>query len=235
MKCYAVVWFLPWQTGAKGTLSITQGTAFAKALYYDQRFCFSRRYIIVLKPSVREIEREATIQKSTPIIYSVAFNLNDPELSVLSPVRLVPNPVLLTLLTVHIVRYSQHLRQAQCWIPGYLSQAQRPSTVDQPCKTWRHYLKLLENPKVFGRKKPLIVSILTTNRGFTKPQEHRLIKISKRGYCIIFKTIKERLVRRQALAEIDRNKNKRRKHSSESQYAYIGYRKQLLLLKGRLF
>ena len=37
----------------------------------SQPFCFGRRYIIVLKLSVREIEREATMKKSTPIIYLI--------------------------------------------------------------------------------------------------------------------------------------------------------------------
>ena len=33
--------------------------------HYSQSFCFSRRYIIVLKLSVREIEREALIVVKT--------------------------------------------------------------------------------------------------------------------------------------------------------------------------
>ena len=74
------------------------------------RFCFSRRYIIIVKLSVRETKREATVQKSTPIIYLIIFYLNDPELSVLLIVRLIPNPTLLILFVIYIIRYLYYFR-----------------------------------------------------------------------------------------------------------------------------
>ena len=57
-------------------------------------------------------------------------------------------------------------------------------------------IKLLDYPEVFGRKRPLIISILTTNKGFTLLKKHRLIKILKRGYCIMCKITKERPAKR---------------------------------------
>ena len=83
-------------------------------------------------------------------------------------------------------------------------------------------MKLLENPKVFDRKKPSTISISTTNKGFTLPQKHRLVRISRKGYCKICKINKERSARKQALREIDGNGNKRRKRGSETMYVYIG-------------
>ena len=77
-------------------------------------------------------------------------------------------------------------------------------------------IKLLDYPEVFGRKRPLIMFILTTNKGFTLLEKHRLIKILKRGYCIIYKITKERPAKRQALREIDGNGTKRRKRGSQS-------------------
>ena len=85
-------------------------------------------------------------------------------------------------------------------------------------------MKLLENPQVFGRKRPSTVSISTTSTGFTMPQEnkHRLVRMSKRGYCNVCKITKERPARRQALGEIDTNGKKRRIRGSESWYACVG-------------
>ena len=83
-------------------------------------------------------------------------------------------------------------------------------------------MKLLDYFEVFGRKKSLIVSILTTNKRFTLLEKHRLIKILKRGYCIIYKIIKERPAKRQVLKKIDGNKTKRRKRGSQSWYACVG-------------
>ena len=57
-------------------------------------------------------------------------------------------------------------------------------------------MKLLENPKVFDRKKPLTISISITNKGFTLLQEYRLVRISKKEYCKIYKINKKRLAKR---------------------------------------
>ena len=57
-------------------------------------------------------------------------------------------------------------------------------------------MKLLDYLEVFGRKRSLTVSILTTNKGFTLPEKHRLIKMSKRGYCTVCKITKERPAKR---------------------------------------
>ena len=64
-------------------------------------------------------------------------------------------------------------------------------------------IKLLENPKVFGRKRSSKVSISTTNRGFILPETHRLVKMSKKGYCTVCKTNKERPAKRQAVVKGD--------------------------------
>ena len=84
-------------------------------------------------------------------------------------------------------------------------------------------LKLLQDPQVFGRIRPSAVSVSTTSRGFIQPQQnHRLAKISKKGYCIVCKINKERPAKRQALGEIDGNGNKRRKRGSETKYICVG-------------
>ena len=82
-------------------------------------------------------------------------------------------------------------------------------------------IKLLNHPEVFGRKRPLIVSILTTNKGFTLPEKHRFFKILKRGYYIVCKIIKKRLAKRQVFREIDGNGIKRRKRGLQSWYVCI--------------
>ena len=82
-------------------------------------------------------------------------------------------------------------------------------------------IKLLENPKVFDRKRFLTIFISITNKGFTLPQEYRLVRISKKEYYKICKINKERPVKRQILREIDGNRNKRRKRGSKTIYVYI--------------
>ena len=64
-------------------------------------------------------------------------------------------------------------------------------------KEFQHQIviKLLQDPELFGRKKVLSVSVLSTAKTFTMPSEHRLIKMSKRGYCIACKSIKKDLQR----------------------------------------
>ena len=96
-------------------------------------------------------------------------------------------------------------------------------------------MKLLENPAAFGRKRPSAVSILTTNKGFTLPPAHRLVKMSKKGYCIACRTSKERPAKRQALGEIDGNGNKRRFRGSESWYACVGCGGSYCCQKGECF
>ena len=83
-------------------------------------------------------------------------------------------------------------------------------------------IRLLQNPELFGRKRPSSISISSTVRTFTKPSVYRLIKMVKRGYCIACKTTGERPAKRQPLAEIDTYGNKRRKRGSESWYACAG-------------
>ena len=62
----------------------------------------------------------------------------------------------------------------------------------------------------------------STAKTFTILSVHRLIKMSKRGYCIACKPTKERPAKRQPLTEIDNFGNKRRKRGSESWYACAG-------------
>ena len=57
-------------------------------------------------------------------------------------------------------------------------------------------MKLLDYLEIFGRKRPLTVSILIINKGFTLLEKHRLIKISKRGYYTVCKITKKRLAKR---------------------------------------
>ena len=83
-------------------------------------------------------------------------------------------------------------------------------------------IKLLQNPELFGRKKVSSISISSTVKTLTMPSEHRLIKMSKKGYCIACKITQERPAKRQALAEIDGNEKKRRKRGSQSWYACAG-------------
>ena len=57
-------------------------------------------------------------------------------------------------------------------------------------------IKLLKNPKVFDRKRPLTIFISTTNKRFILPQEHRLIRISRKEYYKIYKINKEKPAKR---------------------------------------
>ena len=83
-------------------------------------------------------------------------------------------------------------------------------------------IKLLQHPELFSRKKVSSISVSSTAKTFTMPSEHRLVKMSKRGYYITYKTTKERPTRRQPLSEIDRFGNARAKKCSQSWYACVG-------------
>ena len=77
-------------------------------------------------------------------------------------------------------------------------------------------MKLLENPAIFSRKRPTIVIVLIISRGFILSAKHRLMKKAKKGYCNIYRIIKERPAKRQAFAESDNFGNKRQKRGLES-------------------
>ena len=77
-------------------------------------------------------------------------------------------------------------------------------------------IKLLQDPELFSRKKASSISISSTANAFTMPSIHRLIKISKKGYCVTCKTTGERPAKRQPLGELDNFRYQRRKRGSQS-------------------